>query len=215
MTRLWLICGPSGAGKTSVVRGLTAFVGADFVQLRRVTTRAPRPEDASGEEYEFLSVSRFLEGVADGVFAEYTLLGGALYGVRDDSLIRALDATTPTIIVCGTTAAISISKRFPHQSKIVFVYPESNRSLERSGLDLTGPGVRELRSRLRQRERGFRDQQHLDQWIEGRILRGLSRTAAILNLIRMGGDPIVLENRRAALTTAQSTLASYLRKSPF
>jgi guanylate kinase len=76
---LFIVSAPSGAGKTSLV---AALLDADPLVRKSVsfTTRAPRPGEVSGREYNFVTVQEF-EGMRErGEFVESALVHGNHYG---------------------------------------------------------------------------------------------------------------------------------------
>jgi len=76
---LFIVSAPSGAGKTSLVAALLA---AD-PQVRKsisYTTRSPRPGEADGREYHFVSGEAFDQMVKRGEFLEHALVHGNHYG---------------------------------------------------------------------------------------------------------------------------------------
>ena len=72
---LFIVSAPSGAGKTSLV---AALLDAD-PQVRKsvsFTTRAPRPGEINGREYNFVTVEQFERMRAHGEFVESALVHG-------------------------------------------------------------------------------------------------------------------------------------------
>ena len=76
---LFIVSAPSGAGKTSLV---AALLDTD-PQVRKsvsFTTRAPRPGEVNGREYNFVTVAQFERMRANGEFVESALVHGNYYG---------------------------------------------------------------------------------------------------------------------------------------
>jgi guanylate kinase len=76
---LFIVSAPSGAGKTSLV---AALLDADPLVRKSVsfTTRAPRPGEINGREYNFVSLDEFERMRAHGEFVESALVHGNHYG---------------------------------------------------------------------------------------------------------------------------------------
>ena len=68
---IFVLSAPSGAGKTSLSKRITAEM-PDVMQVVTCTTRAPRPEEQDGREYHFLSRQAFEQRMAAGAFLEWT-----------------------------------------------------------------------------------------------------------------------------------------------
>ena len=76
--RLFVISGPAGAGKGTVVQEL---VKDDSIRLSvSATTRAPRGKEQNGVEYHFLSREEFERMIAEDGFIEYAEYVGNYYG---------------------------------------------------------------------------------------------------------------------------------------
>jgi guanylate kinase len=67
---LFVITGPSGAGKGSVMRRVLSQV-PNLTKVVTYTTRPPRVGETDGFDYHFCSVDRFQELVRTGVIYEY------------------------------------------------------------------------------------------------------------------------------------------------
>jgi guanylate kinase len=76
---LFIVSAPSGAGKTSLVATL---LDSDPLVRKSVsfTTRAPRPGETDGREYNFVTVEEFERMRARGEFVESALVHGNHYG---------------------------------------------------------------------------------------------------------------------------------------
>ena len=76
---LFIIYGPSGAGKTSLVNALLERE-PDLELSVSYTTRAPRSAEVDGREYHFVSRERFVHMAGQGDFLESAEVHGNLYG---------------------------------------------------------------------------------------------------------------------------------------
>ena len=74
-----MVVAPSGAGKSSLVNALLKQ-DKDIGLSVSFTTRAPRPGEVNGREYNFLSEAEFLERKAVGDFLEWAKVHGNYYG---------------------------------------------------------------------------------------------------------------------------------------
>lgn len=85
---LYLVSGPSGSGKSTLCRRLAAEGEAEF--SISCTTRPPRPGEAHGREYHFLSPAEFDERVGAGHFLEHALVHGNHYGTLRSEVLGRL-----------------------------------------------------------------------------------------------------------------------------
>ena len=76
---LFIISGPSGAGKGTIVRELLGRVDDAWVSVS-VTTRAPRPGEVEGRHYFFVSDEKFDALLAGGGLLEWATVHGNRYG---------------------------------------------------------------------------------------------------------------------------------------
>jgi len=76
---LFIICAPSGAGKTSLVNALLERE-PDLELSVSFTTRTPRPGEQDGREYHFVTREAFLRMAQLGDFLESAEVHGNLYG---------------------------------------------------------------------------------------------------------------------------------------
>jgi|SRR6185295_6146908 len=69
--KLFLIIGPSGVGKGTIISLLRKKYGEKFFFPVSATTRPPRPGEREGETYHFLTEKDFQEKIANGEFLEW------------------------------------------------------------------------------------------------------------------------------------------------
>src|SRR5579871_5481141 len=82
---LFVISGPSGVGKGTLVKRLLAEVPNIVVSVS-ATTRAPRPGEEEGIAYHFLTVQAFEDGIAEDLFFEYARYNENYYGTPRDRI---------------------------------------------------------------------------------------------------------------------------------
>ena len=125
-----IVSSPSGAGKTSLCRRLSA----DHEHLKlsiSVTTRAPRPGEENGREYHFIDEAQFDGLVARGAFLEWAEVHGARYGSPRDAVVSALEAGRDVLFDIDWQGARSIAAAMPDDTVRVFVLPPSMQELRR------------------------------------------------------------------------------------
>ncbi|ESK96424.1 guanylate kinase [Moniliophthora roreri MCA 2997] len=75
-----VLSGPSGVGKSTLLRRLFAELPDKFGFSVSHTTRAPRPGETDGKEYHFVTREKFLELIKEGAFIEHAEFSGNFYG---------------------------------------------------------------------------------------------------------------------------------------
>lgn len=80
MGPLIIVSGPSGVGKSSLIRNLLNDPPKPLRLSVSATTRQPRPHEHEGIDYYFWSPERFAAGIAAGEFLEHAVVHGQRYG---------------------------------------------------------------------------------------------------------------------------------------
>ncbi|KAI0629218.1 guanylate kinase [Trametes polyzona] len=75
-----VISGPSGVGKSTLLKRLFADYPDKFGFSVSHTTRAPRAGETDGKDYYFVSQDKFKQLIAEGAFIEHAQFSGNFYG---------------------------------------------------------------------------------------------------------------------------------------
>jgi len=125
---LFVVCGPSGAGKGSV----SAPVMEQDGNLRysvSATTRPPREGEVDGEDYYFLSRDTFDSRIEKGEFAEWAEVHGNLYGTLRDEIDRLVNSGKDVMLEVDVQGMRSLKQVF-EQTVTIFIMPPSLEALE-------------------------------------------------------------------------------------
>ena len=125
---LFIVSAPSGTGKTTLVERLVQLV-PDLVRSCSYTSRAPRPGEADGVDYNFVDAGRFAEMVAAGEFLEWAEVFGHRYGTGADATERQRRAGRDVVLVIDVQGAQQVRERGVDAVSI-FVLPPSRSALE-------------------------------------------------------------------------------------
>ncbi len=125
--RIFIISGPSGVGKDTVIEQLReAFPNAQYVVT--ATTRPMRPGEIDGVHYQFMSTEDFLHGIEHQAFIENALVYGNHYGVPKQPIIDGLAEDRDVIIKVDVKGAATLRRLIPNTISI-FLAPESMDAL--------------------------------------------------------------------------------------
>ena len=125
---LFVVSAPSGAGKTSLVKALLERRPELRLSISH-TTRKPRPSEAEGREYFFVSVGDFQALSAQGAFLEHAQVFDNHYGTGRAPVEAHLAAGRNVILEIDWQGARQVRKSLP-QCVTIFILPPSRQALE-------------------------------------------------------------------------------------
>jgi guanylate kinase len=120
---LFIISAPSGTGKTTLCKQLTANLPGLWHSIS-YTTRKPRPGETHGHDYFFIEEETFREMVARNEFVEWAHVYGQLYGTPRKSLTEKIDQGIDVLLEIDVQGAMQVKKRF-EDSVSIFILPPS------------------------------------------------------------------------------------------
>jgi guanylate kinase len=120
---LFIISAPSGTGKTTLCKQLTANLPGLWHSIS-YTTRKPRAGEGHGREYYFIEEQTFREMVARNEFVEWAHVYGHLYGTPRKSLSEKIDQGIDVLLEIDVQGAMQVKKRF-EDSVPIFILPPS------------------------------------------------------------------------------------------
>ena len=126
--RLFVISGPSGVGKDSVIDGLKKL-GRPYHFTVTATTRAMRPGETDGIDYLFLSRADFRRMIENDGLLEWAEVYGNLYGVPKSQVNDALNRGKDVIMRIDVQGAATVRKLHP-DAVLIFLEPPNMESLE-------------------------------------------------------------------------------------
>ena len=92
------------------------------------TTRRPRPGEAHGVDYWFLSDEDFRARIDGGAFVEHAEYSGRRYGTLRDELQQRVDQGTPVLLEIEVQGARQVRQTMPEAVQI-FIAPPSEDAL--------------------------------------------------------------------------------------
>lgn len=130
--QLVVISGPSGVGKSTVVKEVLARFGDRLRLSISATTRSPRPGEQDGVDYHFLSDEQFARQREAGDFLEcIEVFGqGHWYGTLWSEVRSSLEAGQWVILEIDVEGAQEVLKRFA-EAVTIFLLPGDLAELER------------------------------------------------------------------------------------
>jgi guanylate kinase len=190
---VFVVTGPSGAGKGTLIKGLLERV-ADLEVAVSATTRPQRPGEVDGREYWFLADDEFTARIESGAFLEYVAyVSGRRYGTLRSEIERIADVGKVCVLELELEGALRVQDEVPGSVTIFIAadVPELERRLRDRATESTGEigeRIALARAQLEQAHR-FRYMVRNDE-----LERATTVLAAIvdceLGLFRKTGDPL-------------------------
>lgn len=125
-----VLSSPSGAGKTTLSRGLLAN-DPNVTMSVSATTRAPRPGEINGQDYTFLGVEEFLRMVQQDAFLEHAEVFGNHYGTPKEPVMLALAKGQDVLFDIDWQGTQQLRQQAGDDLVSIFVLPPSHDELER------------------------------------------------------------------------------------
>jgi guanylate kinase len=137
---VFVITGPSGAGKGTLIKGLLDRAAGIEVAVS-ATTRPQRPGERDGHDYWFLSDEEFTRRVAAGEFLEWVpYVSGRRYGTLRSEMDRIADDGKVSVLELELEGALRVQRELP-RSVTIFIaadVPELERRLRERATESTG-----------------------------------------------------------------------------
>ena len=137
---VFVVTGPSGAGKGTLIKGLLDSVSGLEVAVS-ATTRPQRPGEVDGREYWFLADEEFTRRVEAGEFLEYVpYVSGRRYGTLRSELDRIFAGGRVCVLELELDGALEVQAEVPGSVTIFIAadVPELERRLRDRATESTG-----------------------------------------------------------------------------
>ena len=126
---MFIVSGPSGAGKGTLVRELLKRDPGIWLSVS-ATTRAPRPEESEGVHYVFLEAEEFERIIAEDGFLEWAEVHGNRYGTLRSAVEERTRAGQTVVLEIDPQGAEQVKRSLP-SAVLVFIAPPTFAELRR------------------------------------------------------------------------------------
>ena len=198
-----VISGPSGAGKSTVIDALCE--ADETLQLSvSATTRKPRPGEADGVKYHFLSKTEFKKYIQQDRFLEWEEYGNNLYGTLKSEIADAREAGKDSILEIEVKGSLKIRNQdlAPARSILIFIVPPSFSILEERLRSRETESETELKQRLDIAKSEVLELEHYDYWIsnpENAVKQAVQQIQMIIRAERSRIDTQLIETINSLL----------------
>lgn len=132
---LLVLSGPSGSGKGTVSQAIMKE-NKEIVFSTSVTTRTPRPGEVNGENYFFVSKTKFEQMVEKDELLEHAFVHTNYYGTPKQFVFDQIENGEIVLLEIDVQGALQIKKKY-NEAVFIFLIP---------------PTMEELRNRLVKRD---------------------------------------------------------------
>ncbi len=119
--RLFVISGPSGAGKGTLVQRITSRRNGLWLSVS-ATTRLPRKDEIDGQSYFFLTTDQFEQKISEGDFLEWAKVHDNYYGTLRSQVDSHIASSEDVILEIDVQGGLQVKKNFP-DAYLIFVRP--------------------------------------------------------------------------------------------
>lgn len=183
--RIFIISGPSGVGKDTVIEHLReTFPSAQYVVT--ATTRPMRENETDGVHYVFLTKEEFLARIEQNDFIENATVYDNHYGVPRSPIVEGLKQGRDVIIKVDVKGAATL-RRLIQNTISIFLAPESMESLYERLRDRKTDKQDVLMKRFTTASTELKEVEHFDYVVfneAGKLDDAVQRICEIVNVER-------------------------------
>lgn len=185
-----VLSSPSGAGKTSIARGLLESE-PELEMSVSVTTRPKRPGEVDGKDYHFIDTATFTKLVADGELLEHATVFGNSYGTPREPVEQALASGRDVLFDIDWQGTQELADKMRRDLVTVFILPPSSAELKRRLTQRAADSAEVIAGRMAKAAAEMSHYPEYDYVIVNRDLdKSIERVRTILSAERQRRDRI-------------------------
>ena len=173
-----IVCAPSGAGKTTIVRHLLSKF-SDLTFSVSATSREPRSNEEDGVHYHFISAKDFRSKIDNDEFLEWEeVYADQFYGTLKSEINRIWDKGHHVVFDVDVEGGVNLKEIFGDRALALFVKPPSLKVLEERLRSRKTETEESLQKRLNKAERELGYEEKFDDTVINDELEEACETAA-------------------------------------
>lgn len=175
---LFVVSGPSGAGKGTICKSLLEKVDIDLSVS--MTTRNPRPGEIHGKNYHFVTEDEFFDIKKENGFLEHAMVYGNHYGTPKKLVMEKLKQGRDVVLEIDIQGALKVRESYPN-GVFIFILPPSMTELRKR---ITGRGSESQDAINMRLGETLKEVSYIDKYnycvINGVLEEAVDRVAAII-----------------------------------
>ena len=122
--KLVVVSGPSGVGKSTIVKEVLSRTGAAF--SISATTRRPRTGEVDGRDYRFVSRDEFERMIAAGEMLEHAEVFGEYYGTPAGPVAEQLARGETVVLEIDVQGGLQVHEKAPDACFVLIAPPDGD-----------------------------------------------------------------------------------------
>lgn len=122
MGKIFIICGPSGVGKGTIINGLIKNNKEQIRLLPTLTTRMPKPRDKATGHYIYTTKDFFMSKIKNKEIFEYNIYNNNYYGTLKKDIEEIINNNQIAIMEQDIKHALITKKYYLKNIFIIFIY---------------------------------------------------------------------------------------------
>lgn len=176
--QLFIISGPSGAGKGTICREL--LKDSNIVFSVSMTTRKPREGEVEGVDYFFVSREEFDKALEQDALLEHAINFENCYGTPKKFVFDAIEEGKDVLLDIDIKGAINVKKACP-KGIFIFILPPSMTELRKR---ITGRGAESSEAINMRMAQALKEVSYIDKYdycvINDHLNEAVNRVKAIM-----------------------------------
>lgn len=176
--QLFIISGPSGAGKGTICHEL--LKDSNIVFSVSMTTRKPREGEVDGVDYYFVTRQEFDEAVEQDDFLEHAINFENCYGTPKKFVLDSIEQGKDVLLDIDIKGAINVKKNYPN-GVFIFILPPSMTELRKR---ITGRGSESKEAIDMRMAQALKEVSYIDKYdycvVNDHLNEAVSRVKAIM-----------------------------------
>ena len=181
--RLFVITGPSGVGKGTIVSRLLSIYKKVWLSVSS-TTRKPRAGEIHGEHYFFTDRDDFNQLIASGGFLEWAEFAGNFYGTPVDAVQTKIKEGRTVLLEIELEGARQVKKSYKN-AFMIFIAPPDFNELEKRIRGRATDSEMSIKKRLKRAQEELKAMEEFDAIVINNDLdKAVKDIALVMNLLQ-------------------------------